>query len=89
MITAFIVTSTLGLAVGLFQGVVGWERVRLRTAFPTDLHYIKTWLRSHRCDSDTQIRTASNKSTVRQEDPVWKFFQANAHFIRTIWCSVP
>jgi len=51
--------------------------------------YIKTWLRSHRCASDTQIRTASQKSTVKQENPVWKFLQANAHFIRTIWCSFP
>jgi len=29
---------------------------------------------------------------VKQEDPVWKFFQANALFIRTListnWCSV-
>jgi len=35
--------------------------------------YIKTWLRSQRCASDTQIRTTSQKSTVKQEDPVWKF----------------
>jgi len=33
--------------------------------------YIKTWLRTHRCDSDTQIRTASQKSAVKQEDPAW------------------
>jgi len=32
--------------------------------------YIKTWLRSHRRASDMQIRTASQKSTVKQEDPV-------------------
>jgi len=32
--------------------------------------YIKTWLHSHRCASDTQIRTASQKSAVKQEDPV-------------------
>jgi len=36
--------------------------------------YIKTWLRSRRYASDTQIRAASQKSTVTQEDPVWKFF---------------
>jgi len=36
-----------------------------------------------------QIRTASQKSTVKQEDPVQKLLQANAHFIRTIWCSLP
>jgi len=44
-------------------GEVGWERVG--TAFPhlfalltllVDLYYIKTWLRSHRCASDTQMR---------------------------------
>jgi len=40
--------------------------------------YTKTWLRSHRCASDTQIRTARQKSTVsqkvyKQEDPMWKF----------------
>jgi len=32
--------------------------------------YIKTWLRSHRCASNTQIHTASQKCTVEQEDPV-------------------
>jgi len=37
------------------------------------LDYIKTWLRSHRCASDMQIRTANQKSAVEQEDPVWKF----------------
>jgi len=26
---------------------------------PPFFHYIKTWLLSHRCASDTQIRTAS------------------------------
>jgi len=36
-----------------------------------------------------QIRTASQKSAVKQEDPVQKLMQANAHFIRTIWCSLP
>jgi len=60
---------------------VEWEFVV--TAFPHlfALAYIKTWLRSHKCDSDTQICTARQKSTVKQEDPVWKFLQANAHFI--------
>ena len=43
-------------------GVVGLECVT--TPFCTsnvikDLNYIKTWLRSHICASDTQIRTAS------------------------------
>jgi len=37
--------------------------------------------------SDTQIRTAGQKSAVKQEDPAWKFLYANAHFIRTIWWS--
>jgi len=64
--------------------VVGWER-RCHTIF----HYIETWLQSHRCDSDTQMRTASQMSTVKQEHPVWKFLQANTHFIRIIWCSLP
>jgi len=32
---------------------------------------------------------ASQKCAVKQEDPVQKFFSANAHFIRTIWCSLP
>jgi len=49
---------------------VGWER-RPHTVLALD--YIKTWLRSHRCASDTQIGTASQKSTVKLEDPVWKF----------------
>jgi len=49
---------------------------------------VKTWLRSHRCDSDTEIRTACQKYTVKPEDPVWKFLQANARFIRIIWCSL-
>jgi len=66
------------------MGVVGWER-----RSHTFLHYLETWLRSHRRDSDTQIRTASQKSAVKQEDPVWKCSWANAHFIRTIWCCLP
>jgi len=37
------------------------------------LDYIKIWLRSQRRASDTQIRTASQKYIVKQEDPVWKF----------------
>jgi len=36
-----------------------------------DLDYIKTWLRSLRCASDTHI--ARQKSAVKQEDPMWKF----------------
>jgi len=43
------------------------------------LDYIKTWLRSHRCASDTQIRTASQKYTVNQESSVE---------ILT-WCTLP
>jgi len=35
-----------------------------------------------------QIHTASQKSAVKQEDPVKKLLQANAHFIRTIWCGL-
>jgi len=34
-------------------------------------------------------RTASQKSTVKEEDLVWKFLLAGVHFIRTIWCSLP
>jgi len=34
-------------------------------------YYIKTWLRSHRCASNMQIRIASQKSAVKQEDPVY------------------
>jgi len=37
------------------------------------LDYINKWLRSHRCAGDKQIRTACQKSTVKQEDPVWKY----------------
>jgi len=46
------------LTSALPRGVVGWERVG--TAFPhlCALEY-KTWMRSDRCASDTQIRTAS------------------------------
>jgi len=36
-----------------------------------------------------KTRTSSQKSVVKQEGPVKKFFQANAHFIRTIWRSLP
>ena len=45
------------------------------TAFPHHFSpdYVKTWLRSHRRASDMQIRTVSQKSTVKQEDPVLKF----------------
>ena len=50
--------------------------------------YIKTWLRSHKCAGDTQSCAASQRSAVKQEDPVWKYLQANSHFIRTIWCSL-
>jgi len=76
----------------LGRGVVAWERrchtfSWCRNAFPHlfVLDYIKPWMRSYRCASDTQIRTDSQKYTVEQEDPVWKFLQ-NAHFIRNIWC---
>jgi len=43
--------------------------------------YIETWLWSHRCASNMQIRTSSQKSAVKQEDPVQKFLQTNAHFL--------
>jgi len=33
----------------------------------------ETWLRSHRCPNETQIRTARQTPTLKQEDPVWKF----------------
>jgi len=47
----------------------------METAFPHlfALDYINTWLRCHRSARDTQIHTASQKSTAKQEDPVWKF----------------
>jgi len=32
-------------------------------------NYVKRWLRSHLCASETQIRTASQKSSVKEEDP--------------------
>jgi len=54
---------------------VGLERVTTPLALITlleDLDYIKTWLRSHRCAIDKQIRAASQKSVMKQEDPVWK-----------------
>jgi len=53
------------------------------------LAYNDAWLRSYICASDTQIRIARQKSTLKQEDPVWKFLWVNVHFIRTIWCSLP
>jgi len=37
---------------------------------PPFFHYITTWLRSHRCASDTQIRTTSQRYAVKKEDPV-------------------
>jgi len=40
-------------------------------------------------DSDTQIRTARQKSAVKQEDSVCKFVQANAYFSRIFLCSLP
>jgi len=46
-------------------------------------------VRYHRCVSDMQIYTASEKSTVKQVDPVKRLLQANAHFIYTIWCGLP
>jgi len=33
--------------------------------------------------------TVRQKSAVKQEDPVEKFLQANAHIFRTVWCSLP
>ena len=57
---------------------LGWER-----RSHTFLHYVETWLRSHRRDSDTQIRTARHKSASEQQDQ-WKFLWANSQFIQTI-----
>jgi len=68
---------------GLQWGGNSWERCS-----HTFLNYIQTWLRCHTGDSDTQIRTARQESTVKQKDPMWKFLPANAHFIRIIWCSL-
>ena len=34
------------------------------------------------------VRKGSQKSTVKDEDPVRKFLWANAHFIRNSWCSL-
>jgi len=72
------------LAVGLFQGCsgVGMRENGVHTPFCTD--YNETWLQSHRCAIDTQIHTPSQKSVVKQEDPVRKFLQANAYFIRSV-----
>jgi len=36
-----------------------------------------------------QICTANQKFAVKQEYTVQTFLQANAHFIRTVWCSLP
>jgi len=68
---------------GVWWGGNSWER-----RSHTFLHYIETWLRSHKRDSDTQTRTARQGSTVKQGNPVWKFLQAAAHFIRIIWCRL-
>jgi len=40
-----------------------WER-RSHTFLHRCTDYNKTWLRSHRCASNTHIRTASQKSAV-------------------------
>jgi len=50
-----------------------WEGVGTRSHTFFALDYIKTWLRSHGCVSDTQINTANQKSTMRQGVPVRKF----------------
>jgi len=42
-----------------------------------------------RCARETQIRSPCQKSTMKQEDAEWKFFKANAHFIRAIWSGFP
>jgi len=39
-------------------------------ATPFALDYIKAWLASHSCASDTQIRTAGQKPTAKQESSV-------------------
>jgi len=56
--------------------------------------YIKTWLRSHRCASATQIRTASQKSTVKHEDPAWNscrrmliLFELFGAAFLFVWCG--
>ena len=35
------------------------------------------------------LHTASQKSTVKQVDPVKRLLQANPHSIYTIWCGLP
>jgi len=55
-----------------------WESVPLPFCSSNDTYlklcdlndYIKTWLRYHECATNMQIRTASQKSAVKQEDPV-------------------
>ena len=66
----------IGTPVHLFVewGGNAWNRVAtpfLPHLFALD--YIKIWLRSHRCVSDNQIRTSIQKSSVKQQDPLWKF----------------
>jgi len=49
-------------------------------------NYINTWLRSHRCASDTLIRTARQKSTVSQK--VYKQEDRSNVEIRVGECSL-
>jgi len=58
------------------------------------LDYSKTRLRFHRCVSHMQIRIASQKSTLKQEDPVWKhcrrmltLFELFGAVFLFIWCG--
>jgi len=71
----------------MFNVYQGWSGNALPhlfalVTFLENLDYIKTWLRSYRCASDTQIRTASQNSKLKQADPL------SHHFIRTIWCNL-
>jgi len=54
---------------GKFKSVVGCVK-GTHAPYLFLLDYIKTWLQCHRCASDTWIRTANQKSIVKQEDPV-------------------
>jgi len=58
-------------------------------AFPHlfTLDYIETWLWSHGCASDMQIRTASK--SLQWNRKIQCRNTCRRHFIRTIWCSLP
>ena len=72
------------------------HRTSLQSKFYSETRrsHFKTWLWSHRRARDMQIHTVGQKSTVKQEDPMWKFFKANSHFngnnwsnLHFIWCG--